>query len=385
MIVSQKQNYIDAVRGWAILLVITCHCGNMFPEMPYPVKKLTNFGWHGVQLFFLASAVTLLISWNNARQRGSISVSAFLIRRFLRIAPMYYLGALIYFVAEPPQSGFNVAQLVRIFTFVNSWSPDWIPTTPGWMVVPGGWSIGVEFTFYALLPILATMVTSLSRACVLFVVSIAGACIGNVLGADWLASYPDSTVRNFLYFWFPNQFPIFALGMVLYFCIVKFRHATLGVSTAYGMITLVAAALVVIAECPSGSALFLTANLLPPILLASLGFSVFIFILSKAPDTLVVHPVIRKIGVLSFSAYVLHFLFIHGLVRWTGGLVNEYAKGFAAVANLALLWLLAVPCTLLAAKLANKYVERPGIDLARRLTAKWAPIPVLVGKSLAQA
>jgi len=147
-----KEAYIDAVRGWAILLVIISHVGGMFPEMPYPAKKLTNFGWHGVQMFFLASAVTLLMSWNRQSRRGLGAVRSFFVRRFLRIAPMYYMGALIYYVAEPPASDFDIAQMLRSFSFVNAWHPDWIPTTSGWMVVPGGWSIGGRIHFLCPVP-----------------------------------------------------------------------------------------------------------------------------------------------------------------------------------------------------------------------------------------
>ena len=96
MVTPDKKNYIDAVRGWAILMVITTHVGDRFPELPYPIKKLTNFGWHGVQLFFLASAVTLLMSWHRQNTPNLASVRSCFIRRFLRIAPMYYAGALIY-------------------------------------------------------------------------------------------------------------------------------------------------------------------------------------------------------------------------------------------------------------------------------------------------
>ena len=79
-VVSQKQGYIDAIRGWAILLVITCHTGGMFPELPYPIRKLTNFGWHGVQLFFLASAVTLCMSWHNTPEPGTASTYPIIVR-----------------------------------------------------------------------------------------------------------------------------------------------------------------------------------------------------------------------------------------------------------------------------------------------------------------
>ncbi len=78
--------YIDALRGWAILLVITCHATFSYPELPYPVHRLTELGWHGVQLFFLASCVTLLMSWHGEMaRRGRADTGAFFIRRVFRM------------------------------------------------------------------------------------------------------------------------------------------------------------------------------------------------------------------------------------------------------------------------------------------------------------
>src|ERR1700749_4071032 len=67
---TTKYGYIDALRGYAVLLVITAHAGGMFPLLPYPLKSLTNFGVHGVQLFFLMSCVTLMLSWRSDEAKG---------------------------------------------------------------------------------------------------------------------------------------------------------------------------------------------------------------------------------------------------------------------------------------------------------------------------
>ena len=370
VIVSQKQHYIDAVRGWAVLLVITSHVGGMFAELPTPVKNLTNFGWSGVQLFFLASAVTLMMSWNNDRQRDAVSSRRFFIRRFLRIAPMYYVGAIIYFIAEPPSDGFSMAQLIPTLTFINAWKPEWVSTTNDWIVVPGGWSIGVEFTFYAIFPLAATSIRSLRSALGFLLLTVIAASLANAVGPDLLSGYTDRAANQFLYYWFPNQLPIFALGIVLYFCIDRYSSLTFSRQTVYGASAIIVVYSVWLAEQGFSSSRFGFMTPLPLLLLVSLGFFAFICILSKAPATLVTHPVIQYVGKLSFSAYILHFLFVHGLTTWYGGLVNARAESFDAIGQCALLWLLSVPCTIAAAAVANALVENPAIDFARRLTAR---------------
>ena len=80
--------YIDCVRGYAVTLVITCHLAYAFPELPWPVHRIVVSGWYGVQLFFLASALTLLMSWRHETVRlGRARIAPFFIRRFFRIAP----------------------------------------------------------------------------------------------------------------------------------------------------------------------------------------------------------------------------------------------------------------------------------------------------------
>lgn len=68
-LVKTEDNYklaaIDALRGGAVFLVIVSHIAGAMPQLPWPIKKLTNMGWHGVQLFLIMSAFTLLMSWQN--------------------------------------------------------------------------------------------------------------------------------------------------------------------------------------------------------------------------------------------------------------------------------------------------------------------------------
>ena len=227
--------YIDCARGYAVLMVIACHLTKDYPGLPWPVRRLMMSGWYGVQLFFLASCLTLLMSWHAERERrGSVDLRAFFLRRFFRIAPAYYLAGVLYFIIDPPQGGFDAWQALRSAAFVNAWQPHWTSVARDWIVVPGGWSIGVEFTFYAVFPLFALRVTCLGRAALVFAACIAAGAAANLWGAHHFADLTALQRSNFLYFWFPNQACVFALGGVLYFLLrdlgawraVLARHAT---------------------------------------------------------------------------------------------------------------------------------------------------------------
>ena len=372
-----KYPFIDALRGYAVLLVITCHVGGMFPELPYPIKKLTNFGWHGVQLFFLMSCVTLLLSWRSDEAKGRASVTSFWTRRFFRIAPLYYLAAAFYFAIEPPTSGFDVGQLLASVTFVNAWHPTLIPTTADrWMVVPGGWSIGVEFTFYALFPLIAARVRSMRSAWVFCAVAFLFGCIANVVGQHVLVGqYGDVATENFLYFWFPNQMAVFGLGTVLFYWLRQMwsepqgRAATVFRKHADPIVLLCAALLVVAANCPlPGRLPFSLPLVVPALFVASLIFMILACALGNAPESIFNNQLVRAFGTVSFSAYILHFAVLHKLPLLLPDIFDvRHVTGWKAILTMAELWVVAVPLTFALSLLTYRLIEEPMIAVGRRL------------------
>jgi len=215
-----KLLYVDCLRGYAILMVIATHVTYAVPQLPYPVHRLTSFGWFGVQLFFLASCLTLMMSSDFERSKsGSMNVGNFFIRRFLRIAPMYYLAGIFYWFASS-HAGANLTQAISSVTFTNAWGPAIMPTTGGWQLVPGGWSIGVEFTFYFVFPLFFAVATTWRRALLVFLGALVlGAAMDSAVVGPLTGKYGFTPTDNFLFFWFFNQASVFALGGLVFFAV----------------------------------------------------------------------------------------------------------------------------------------------------------------------
>src|SRR5258706_2273013 len=173
---ENKLRFVDALRGFAILGVLVIHCGqigtNQFPEL---IQAVIINGAIGVQLFFVASAFTIFLTYGNRYDKEINPRTNFFIRRFFRIAPMYYFG-IIYFLWQDgfgarywlgDASTISTWNVLSNILFVHSINPYWITS-----VVPGGWSIAVEVSFYCLVPFLFLRIRNLNQAFVLFLFTI---------------------------------------------------------------------------------------------------------------------------------------------------------------------------------------------------------------------
>ena len=96
--VLKKYDYIDFLRGVAILLVIINHIPHtdyiLNESTPFIIKKALLAGTYGVQLFNLVSAFTLC---NSIEYRNENNYKNFYIRRIFRVVPLFYLGIIIYY------------------------------------------------------------------------------------------------------------------------------------------------------------------------------------------------------------------------------------------------------------------------------------------------
>ncbi len=391
---APKLAYIDALRGYAVLLVITAHVGGMLAQLPYPLKKLTNYGVSGVQLFFLLSCVTLLLSWQADQTRGSVNLKRFWFRRFCRIAPMYYLAAAFYFWAEPPAGGFDPGRLLASLLFVNAWHPALTSLLAGyWQVVPGGWSIGVEMNFYLLFPLIAAQARSMRTALMFAALALLAGSAANLLVAEHLPpTLAQESRERFLFFWLPNQIVAFALGTVLHqamgllgtprFCGVAgfLQRRSTAIVIACVAASIVAANLPLPQRLPVALPL-----LLPTYVVASLIYMVLVATLANAPASPFVNEVACSFGKVSFSAYLLHFFVLHRLCLLMPSVFDRSATGWHAILVCAALWAATVPITYGLSKVTFQFVEQPCQEAGARLLRRRWSVSALAGEPLLPA
>ena len=89
-------DYIDSMRGIAILMVLAVHSTIFFTiyeikQLPFKMEYIIYSGKYGVVLFFIVSAYTLFRSLDIRHEKG---FGNYYIRRFFRIAPLSVGGCI---------------------------------------------------------------------------------------------------------------------------------------------------------------------------------------------------------------------------------------------------------------------------------------------------
>jgi peptidoglycan/LPS O-acetylase OafA/YrhL len=136
---------LDGLRALAVLLVICDHWHSEWVDIAHlpvlPIMKFPSFywGWTGVDLFFVLSGFLIGKQlWAELYRTGTIGISAFVIRRGLRIWPLYYTTMIVLTLLNLPGA--------------PSWS-DWVMLSNYVISHYGrGWSLSTEEQFYLLMP-----------------------------------------------------------------------------------------------------------------------------------------------------------------------------------------------------------------------------------------
>jgi peptidoglycan/LPS O-acetylase OafA/YrhL len=90
-----RYEFVDALRGIAVLGVVALHTTQNFHATR--IEPLLSLGECGVQLFYIVSAFSLCLSLDQRSRNERHPFINYAIRRFFRIAPLFYLAIM----AEP--------------------------------------------------------------------------------------------------------------------------------------------------------------------------------------------------------------------------------------------------------------------------------------------
>jgi peptidoglycan/LPS O-acetylase OafA/YrhL len=158
-LVSGRMPALDGLRGIAILLVLA-HGFDVIQTthgLGHAVDLALDLGWIGVQLFFVLSGFLITgILLDTRTQPGYYK--KFLVRRVLRIFPLYYGTLFIAFFIAPHfvhvPAGHGDHQ-IWLWTYLENFAA---PFDRGEPVFPHFWSLAVEEQFYIIWPLVVLVV-----------------------------------------------------------------------------------------------------------------------------------------------------------------------------------------------------------------------------------
>lgn len=355
----KKYDHVDALRGIAVLLVILVHTGKFIsPELF--LNSMAKFGQYGVQLFFVMSAFTLCNSINKTVDFRTVNYVSFMTRRFFRIAPLYYIAIPVYFIFTysflkisgdtpfTPPNEYSPIKILSNIIFVHGMYP-----AGNNNMVPGGWSIGCEFLFYAMFPFLFYFIKA-KRMFFLYITLVSGACLSVLIILKHRADgnmHWEIINNTYIYFSVFNQMPCFLLGIAYYFYAGEKSFRNTIFSLSFPALLL----LIYLHNSQWGSAL-------TPLLAGVLSVTAALIL-----GGMNISPFIKRVGEISFSMYIWHFI-----PAWILGTVIQkqypelFQNGFFAIVY----YLVVFGITYLVSSISSKLIEIPFNNFGHKLSAK---------------
>ena len=211
----KKIKGLDALRAIAVLLVIRAHWGpngfNNYPYLTIVVQKIIPSGSFAVDFFFVLSGFLitniLLKSKNNELASHKFSIlKVFIIRRCLRIFPVYYICLLCLFIINYPDIRHYI---VYYATYTSNYLSFF---QSSWNRFSHTWTLSVEEQFYLIWPfvIIFSPDRFLLKVIIAFIVG------GTLMTALTQYMYgPFSDVLTF------NCFNAFAIGGLYSYAVVE--------------------------------------------------------------------------------------------------------------------------------------------------------------------
>ena len=362
-----RSRTLDVLRGIAIAGVMAIHVSQSFPSGLHVVDFVFSSGWVGVNVFYFVSALTMCLMWTQ-REGEQHPTRKFYIRRFLRIAPLFWLAIPLYLVvngtgpSHDAPDGIAPHQVILTALFLHGFWPDSINS-----VVPGDWSIAAEMTFYAVFPLVIAAFGARRHLYLLLAIAINlfNVCFFKPWAYPFFVSHygagHEAFVWNALHLSFLNQLPIFLTGCALFFAL-RDGFARLDAAMLAGWIAL---AFLANRATPSHEFNYLIINLV----LGALVYGCIRFALRFA--------LLEALGRNSYSMYLSHFAVIHGLrLLWPPG---------DGLVSLVMAYVFTALVSYVVSVATWRLVERQAQALAQRLTSssKRVDIDVVAARSAA--
>ncbi|MFD4482482.1 acyltransferase family protein [Streptomyces sp. NPDC058471] len=363
---------VDHLRAYAALLVLLCHGTYMISpylrEIPNsdphgwlysqnPLATLVLEGHSGVALFMVLSGFIFTIGTLGK----DVHYGRFLGNRVLRIFPLYI--ALIVLGIGAHKQGANLLAVLQSLVGLGN-----LPGSLSLGAVSSmWWAIAVELQFYLLFPLFSRLLTK--RGPLALLKLLAGITVIRAL--VWASATGSISVNSMLYYSLAGRIDQFLLGMVAAWFFVHHRELFQGLLKVAVATALATGGIWAFNQTHAFHERHAT-RLLWVDVEGTMWALVVLTYVATISSTGLVSRSIAKIGEMSFSVYLLHYMVVTAIIsrRWwfelTGRpVVDAFLTAVAAV----------LPITLVAAAVTFNGIERPFLRWRRAYLVTDPPAP----------
>ncbi|QXH50281.1 acyltransferase [Pseudomonas fakonensis] len=350
---------IHGLRGVAALAVVLYHLA-LIGKVAVPAGFgfiIRDFGL-SVHLFFILSAFSLMHSTLGRIERTGW-LNDYFIRRFFRIAPLFYCVLTFELLRQIQGGGLSVG-FDKIVTNL-SFTFGLVPFTE---IVWGGWSVGVEMLFYVVFPVIVLCSKSQRSALAWLLISVVVSySVRSLMHAEHLKG--PVTRWDWSYFAFVPNFCFFIMG-----CFAYRLSRGLGreASKAKTILSLATIALLLALVVGGIGKYFKGAGRLD-IIVWGVAFMMLCVWQSVWPSRWLANKYLEYFGERSFSMYLLHPIVMYymkdslaKIYAASAVYLGGYAYFFCAIVVLAVLLVLV--------EITYRLIEIPGINLGKKIIAK---------------
>jgi len=360
---STRYSHVDSLRGIAALLVIWLHVTEVFKRLPhvraqgdwlYRIADIVDVGRMGVVVFFAISGFVICSSLQGPTSSAS---RAFLIKRFLRLYPAYWIAILLgsfaswHLYGNPLSIGLYAANATMI------------PTLFGYDNMMGLlWTLETELVFYLLCLLLfwcgvLHKPAALAISCIALLVVFAG-FKKQLIPAPDISAWRSMPYHLAIMFWggiarhcFDNSSRTVTIAGIS----LRMPHL-LALVTATILLPLLLIALVHWQSTGKIKELTLTAAY-------SLGMAIFVVGVFRIR---LQHRVLVWLGTISYSLYLFHSVFFTPMYLWA----YLHKDHPLAQLHMGIYLAVVVLVSVIFSDLVYRLVEAPSNRLARRLVAR---------------
>ncbi len=165
---TKRLDGIEILRGFAASAVVFFHVWALagFQNSSKFIDEVVSYFGMAVPLFYALSAFSLLYGYEK-KIFDEFIIKKFYIRRFFRLAPLFYCMLIIYLIFLYTTYGvkYDLSNILANLTFTFSFVPAQQES-----IVWAGWSVGIEWIFYFIFPLFVIVTRSVWALVITFVI-----------------------------------------------------------------------------------------------------------------------------------------------------------------------------------------------------------------------